>query len=834
MTDANANAGADIIDFNIAGAPPFTIALGTALPPVLETVSIDATTQPGYSNKPMVVLNGASLSSANGLNLNAGGNIIRGLVIRNFPKYGIEALSALAGSNTVQSCFIGTDANGTVSQPNLFGGIHIGASSDNLIGGTNLFSGNVISGNSNDGIWIDGSPTSARNAVIGNWIGTSWGGTAALGNQKQGIRISAAQSTVVGGAVPEARNIISGNLESGVAIEGTASTNNRVMGNYVGLNGTGTAAIANSQYGVRLVTGTRFNTVGGTNIGEGNVISGNLRSGVDMNTGSRDNVVQGNLIGTSKWGTNAIPNAELGVAMSSTTNNLVGGTVAGARNVISGNLSDGVAIIDVGARSNRVEGNFIGVNISGTNKLGNGKSGVWVTNSPFNIIGSAIAGGGNVISGNGTHGVYLQSSGASANTVAGNLIGTDATGTKGIGNGSIYFGISIEKASGNLIGGLIPAARNVVSSNNTGIWIGGTGSSNNLIQGNYIGTDISGMNAIGNQKDGIVIGWTSLPTEIPLNNTVGGAAANAGNVISANGSANFFTGVYFGKTVGTVLQGNLIGVKADGVSPLGNVGHNVELDQVTDTTVGGTNPLAWNVIANVADSQRSGIRIRTSGTGNLILGNSIYSNGFLGISFSGTVVTPNDIGACDADTGPNNKQNYPVIQSAVGDGIATAARGYLDSATNQTYILQFYASPSADSSGYGEGKLFLGSSTVTLSGVCSNSFFASVPASAPAGWVLSATATDSANNTSEFSQARPIGTPPGLSIMPGGMDSTTLSWLVTNGFGSSWQLVESPTLKPPVIWISVTNSPTVASNGTWFTVNLSSTNSTRFFRLRYQ
>ncbi len=158
-------------------------------------------------------------------------------------------------------------------------------------------------------------------------------------------------------------------------------------------------------------------------------------------------------------------------------------------------------------------------------------------------------------------------------------------------------------------------------------------------------------------------------------------------------------------------------MKADGVTPLGNIGHNVELDIVTGTLVGGTNPAAWNVIANAVDPARSGIRLRTSGTGNIILGNSIYSNGAFGISLSGgapPIVTLNDTGLCDADTGPNNKQNFPVIQSAVTDGITTAVHGYLDSAAGQTYTLQFYASPTANPLGYGEGKLFLGTGTVTF------------------------------------------------------------------------------------------------------------------------
>lgn len=833
ITDANAAAGSDAIDFNLSGTAPFTINLLSGLPAISETVSLDATTQSGFSNKPVVVLNGAALGgSINGLTLNAGGNLVRGLVIRNFSKFGIEMTAAIAGSNTVQCCFIGTDATGTIAQSNNFGGIHIGASSDNLIGGTNALDGNVISGNNNDGIYIEGQPGSARNRVAGNWIGTTWGGTAALANAQQGIRIVAGQFNTLGGVEPGARNIISGNGQSGVTIEGATSTNNVVYGNYIGLSNTGTNAIANGQYGIRLLTGARFNAVGGTNTGEGNVISGNAKSGLDINTGAQNNSIQGNLIGTSKFGTNAVANGELGITMSGTTNNLVGGTSAGARNVIAGNLADGIAISDVNARSNRIEGNYIGVDVTGTNKLGNGRAGVWVTNAPANIIGSSAAGGGNVIAGNGTHGVYLQSQGASANQVLGNLVGTDANGTKGFGNGAGFYGIVIEKAAGNLIGGTLATARNIVSSNNTGIWISGTGASNNLIQGNYIGTDITGMNPLGNQKDGIVIGLATMP-EFPRNNTVGGTALGAGNVICANGGANFQSGIYAGNAPGTIIQGNLIGVKADGVTPLGNIGHNVELDLATNCVIGGTNSSAWNIIANAVDPLRSGIRVR-NGLGNAILGNSIYSNGLFGICFNGASPTANDIGACDGDTGPNGKQNYPVLQSCVSDGLATRLRGYLDSTSGQTYLLQFYASPAADPSGNGEGKIYLGSSSIALSGACSNSFALTLPSGPPAGWVVSATATDPGNSTSEFSQTIGVSSAPTLSIQPASAGTSSISWLVTNSFGGTWQLVQATNLNAPILWTSVTNTPTVASNGTWFTVALDTTNSTRFFRLLYQ
>ena len=830
ITDANANPGLDTIDFNLAGTAPFTLNLAAGLPAITESLVLDATTQSGFSNKPVVVLNGAGVAaSVNGLTLNSGGNTIRGLVIKSFARYGLEALAAAAGSNTIQGCFIGTDTNGTVAQPNTFGGIHIGASSDNLIGGTNALEGNLISGNNNDGIWIEGQPVSARNQILGNRIGTTWSGTAALGNVQQGIRITAGQFNAVGGAVSGARNIVAGNGQSGVVVEGATSTNNVIQGNYVGLNSTGTAGITNGQYGVRLLSGARFNTVGGTNAGEGNVISGNLKSGVDLSAGAQNNLIQGNFIGTSKWGTNAVPNSESGVAMATATNNLVGGPVAGARNVISGNAQAGIFVTGL-SRSNRVEGNFIGVDGTGTNAVGNIGSGVLITNAVNNFIGSTTSGGGNVISGNADSGIILRLVTTTGNQILGNYIGTDVTGTRALSNG-IYYGVLIDRAPANQIGGATAGARNVISGNYDGIAIIGNSASNTVIQGNYIGSDVSGTGGLGNLYQGIALMGTG--PDIIYNTLIGGTNTGEGNLISANGSSPVFRpGLYLKYANGTRLQGNFIGVQADGVSPLGNIAHGMDLELATNTVIGGASPAAGNVIANSIDTLRSGIRLR-SGGGNSILGNSIYNNGRLGITMNGTAPTSND-SACDSDTGVNGLQNYPILTNAVSDGLVTVVKGFLPSAAGQTYQLQFYATPTVNPSGYWEGKKFLGSTTVTLGASCTNSFSASLTSAAPAGWGVTATATDVSNNSSEFSAAVSLGSAPNLVIEPTEGPTTLISWRLTNSFGGTWQLTQATNLNPPVLWVNVTNAPAVISNGTWFTVTLDATNDTRFFRLFYQ
>ena len=833
LTNANANSGADSITFAIAaGAAPYTINLTSNLPPILSPVIIDGTTQPGFINKPVLVLNGAAVPVANGLTIASGGTTIRGLVIQNFVGYGIAATAAAAGTNTIQCCFIGTDASGTVAQTNLSGGIHIGASSDNLIGGTNAYDGNVISGNGNDGIWIDGSPTSFRNKIVGNWIGTTWGGLTNLGNERQGVRIKAGQFNEVGGVTTAARNIISGNGESGVTIEGTGATNNLVRGNHIGLNGTGTGAIANGQNGVRLLSGARFNQVGGTNVGDGNVISGNLKSGVDINTGAQNNTVQGNFIGTSKSGTNAVANGELGISMSDTTNNLIGGTSPGARNVISGNAQSGIYLFGSSTRSNRVEGNYIGLDVTGTKRVANGFSGVWITNATANVIGSAATGGGNVISGNGFHGIYIQGTGATSNSVLGNFIGTDFTGSQAVWGATPNHGVVIDDAPGNWVGGTAAGARNLISGNYTGVLLTRIGAVGNVIQGNYIGTTASGMAPIGNYDDAVKIGFTGI-TGAPSNTRVGGATPGAGNLIAGGN----YRGINVNLSSGAIIQGNWLGVRADGNTALMNTVHNIDVQTAASaTTIGGTNFGEGNVIAYApGDVGWDGIRIRSGSNGTKVLGNSIFLNGAgntngLGIDVGNTDGhDQND--PCDADTAPSNVQNHPMPTNAVSDGFTTAVKGFLESAPGQTYLLQFYANPAPDASGYGEGRMYLGAGSVTLAS-CTNTFTVTLPVAVPAGWLIAATAMDTANNTSEFSPNVVVGTPPQLMIAPATSQQTTLGWLVTNG--SAWQLVQATNLNPPVIWNNVTNTPTVLSNGTWFTVTLPTTNNIRFYRLRYQ
>ena len=189
-------------------------------------------------------------------------------------------------------------------------------------------------------------------------------------------------------------------------------------------------------------------------------------------------------------------------------------------------------------------------------------------------------------------------------------------------------------------------------------------------------------------------------------------------------------------TSNNTVAGNLIGTDASGLAAIPN-GTGVVLSNASNNTIGGTTAGAGNTIAN----NGVGVSVTNSGTGNGILGNSIFSNTGLGIDLGSDGVTPNDRG--DADTGPNNLQNFPVLTAAAG-----GVTGTLNSTANTTFRVELFGNTACDSSGNGEGAAFLGAVSVTTDGSGNGSF----PLfSTPGGGFITATATDAGNNTSEFS-----------------------------------------------------------------------------------
>ena len=338
---ANDGGPRDTIVFNIPGTGVHTIRPpASGLPGIGQPIIIDGTTQPGYSGTPLIEIDGTTSGNVNGLALNGGNSIIRGLAINRFAQAGLFIPSA---GNTIEGNFIGTDPTGTLARPNAGGGIVV-RGANNTIGGTTAGARNLISGNNNGGININ-TATATGNLVAGNLIGTNASGMAALANGNNGINIHAgATRNTVGGSIAGARNIISGNQGSGIRIQDAATTGNVVRGNYVGTNLGGTGAIPNGFNGVEFGFGTAGNTAGGPQPSDGNLISGNTAIGLAFFTiGAGGNEALSNLIGTDVTGTQPLGNGSHGVYMQS-NNNRVGSLTVAIGNVIAFNGAYGVRV----------------------------------------------------------------------------------------------------------------------------------------------------------------------------------------------------------------------------------------------------------------------------------------------------------------------------------------------------------------------------------------------------------------------------------------------------------------------------------------------------------
>ena len=425
------------------------------------------------------------------------------------------------------------------------------------------------------------------------------------------------------------------------------------------------------------------------------------------------------------------------------------------RNVISGNAGSGVVITGAGSDGNVVAGNYIGTDLAGTEALPNAQDGVAITaGARSNRIGTdgdglADEAERNVISGNFSHGVLITGTGTDLNVVAGNYLGTDATGTVALGNGfGVEYGAGVAVFSGaqsNRIGtdgnGVADTAeRNVISGNSSkGVSIAHEETSDNVVAGNYIGTDVTGTVALGNGQDGVKIWWAS-------NQRIGGTSPGEGNLISGNARYGIF--IQGDEAGGNLVQGNCIGTDVSGTEALGNGAHGVLIaDGAHSNAIGGDaasgNLIAWNAGAGVAV-------VGEDTTGNRIQANSIHDNGGLGIDLGDDGPTPN-VPTLGVGT-PSRWQDYPVI-TAAGFGTVTRVIGTFSSTPNAEFTLDFYANGAADPSGYGEGERWLGSTRVTTDASGNARFDAALPSATTFGELITATATDADGNTSEFSAA---------------------------------------------------------------------------------
>jgi CSLREA domain-containing protein len=658
------------IQFNIGTGTP-TIAVGAATGMPLPLLRNKVTMNGNTGGADRVELDGSLAGpGAHGLGLIGGDSIIRRLVVNRFSAHGILISGSEppgAGGHSIQETFIGTDTTGTVTDPdgipdsgdelgNGCDGVFVEDTPDNTMGGLLALGGaggNVISGNRLSGVRILGRdpavtlrPQSGApsNAVQSNLIGTDADGSAALGNGTTGLL----------GAVVDL---------GGADSQLTAA----VFADFVGCNGLrGDPGLEH-----RIITLTS-----GPAAGQSRRITAHAGPTITVPDFSAapaagDAFVLGD-----------------GVSISGARNGMVGGSVAGEGNLISGNRAHGVSVAAVLADDNRVQDNTIGPNRVRSAVLPNGADGVIVIDGPERTVVT-----GNTVEGNLLNGVRVAA--ARTTEILANFIGSATLPNGGAG-------VLIERG----------AQVNLVSQNRIG---------NNLGHGIAIrdagteGNSITANDVLGNQANGVLI------ADNARLNIIGGLIAAARNAITGN------------------LQ--------RGVSILGD-----------------------------------------GSVGNAILRNSIFDNGpagpvppglaFLGIDLGDDGVTGNDGG--DADTGPNNRQNFPVLSSVTSSDNSLTIEGSLATTPDATlsplppatlFRLEFFASAQCDPSGFGEGQTFLGSTDVEIDGNGNANFAISFPA--PAAQVITATATSLTpnptapasplpTNTSEFSECRTVAAAPGV------------------------------------------------------------------------
>ncbi len=455
-----------------------------------------------------------------------------------------------------------------------------------------------------------------------------------MGNGFQGIELYLAPNNTIGGTAPGAGNVLSGNTNWGLWIHSDGSAQaggNVVQGNLIGTDPTGNLPVPNQFGGIIVGDGVSSGMLGGTATGAGNVISGDGITGVYVgvsgsSTPASGLLIQGNIVGLNASGTAQLANGWVGIQLES-PNNTIGGATPAARNYVSGNRSQNVYLDSANATRDLIEGNYLGTLITGNSSGGGGWSGIVLqTSASNNTIGGLTAtpgtGAGNLISGNGGDGIslYGATNDLVGNVILGNLIGTNAAGTAALGN--FYQAIYVDNALNTTIGGTSSSARNVLSGgmNGAGIYITGI-STGTLVQGNFIGTNASGLAALGNDTGGVFV--------LSAGNTIGGIVAGAGNLISGNSSNGV---IISGAGVsGVLVAGNLIGTNATGGAALANAQAGVRVDtNSTGNTIGGTVAAARNVISGNGDR---GIFL-TSTTNDLIVGN------YLGVNAAGTAASP--------------------------------------------------------------------------------------------------------------------------------------------------------------------------------------------------
>jgi len=665
--------------------------------------------------------------------INCDSSIIRNNIVSG----NLDCGFSLESDNTfVEGNKVGTDITGTIAKGNGDDGILI-TGGQNTIGGINTTQRNIISANGDNGIVLDNS--NPGNVVLGNFIGLDVSGTVQMNNMLQGILIEDGSNNTIGSIDPAGRNVITSAVD-GIRIIFDESVNNLVINNFIGTDLTGTIPLPVGSNGISLLNDANNNQIGQPDAG--NVIASALNHGVFFDNETEFNTIQSNFIGTDLSGTIDLGHTQNGILIEDASNNIIGGANAGEGNLIMNNGEQGVEIRDFPfnpADANSVIGNIImnngfnGMEVSGNNNIvlsneisNNTGAGINLFFANFSTIGQANA--GNTITNNGIEGIALLNS--DDNTVRGNFIGTDATGT--LVSGNTFEGIYLEESIFNFIGGSNPGEGNIIANNeDDGIEVS-TDADNNKVLSNEISN---------NDGEGIFLFFANLCT-------IG--QANAGNTITNNG----IEGITLLRSDDNTVRGNFIGTDVTGTQVSGNSFNGIYLEESILNLIGGSDPGDGNIIANNGQNGIIFFEDVQPNNKNEILANSIFNNTLLGIDLGDDGITPNDFQ--DGDSGCNDLQNFPVVTSAVLAGGNVTIIGTLNSKINTTYRIDFYNSTGTNIAGNVEGEEFLGSQDVTTDANGDASFNVNFATTINTADFVSVTATDPNGNTSEFSEALPV------------------------------------------------------------------------------
>jgi hypothetical protein len=845
ILDANATSGPDAITFDIGAGGAQTIAPTAALPLITDVVTIDGTTQPGFSTAPIIRVDGTSAGTADGPKLGpgSGGSTIKGLMITGWVGTGLVVGS---DNNIVQGNYIGT--NGTLFFGNGNRGIIVDGD-NNTIGGPGSADGNVVAANTSHGIEV--FPDENGNLIQGNSIGTSADGNAPVPNGGAGVSVDDAAGT-------EIRDNVISNGGNGIEILAAGRDGHFVYDNLIGVAVNGTP-LSNGGAGIYIegdfaIVGEMAGTLPpGTPTGGPNTIAYNNGAGVAIAAGGGNRVV-----------TNSIHhNGGLGIDLTAGANGDQGAPTIQSADYSAGSTDQ----VDISATFNAPRAGDYRIDYY-KNATCDAPSGVGEGETHMSTDFFTAAAGG-LASLNSTNVGPVAEGDVLTATVSGP--GTDfddpfntsefsacftvpspnlvVTNTNDSGAGSLRQAILDANAAAGPddIAFNIPTPGPYVINLSTSLplvtdtvtidgttqpgWFappiiridgsaqdGGTGleigaddstvrglvltnmpnraisllSDGNTVAGNYVGTDgtaalegpigvyvsgssntiggatafdrnvVSGFNwaiqiqdtcfegctepgADGNVVQGNFIGTDGAGTAALGNDYVGIELDDASNTAiggTAAGEGNviggtgYYAAIYVNSVSGTTtIQGNLIGVGPDGTTQVPNAGAGVRIAD-DNVLVGGTAPGAGNVIANNgAESIDTGVVV-DFGSGNSILGNSIHDNVGLGIALA---------------TETNNGANAPELESVVFTETEVRVEGRIDSLSDAAFRLEFFSSATCDDSGYGEGATFLGFEDTTTNDVGHDRYTVTLPIANPDEGFITATATDADGNTSEFS-----------------------------------------------------------------------------------